>query len=1026
MSFLDRFKPQPRWKHVDPAIRAAAVPEIPDDDEHRDVIADLARMDDDVRVRRAAIGCLTDVARLADLARAEVDVDLRREITDRLVLIATEPGETDADAAMALEGLEDPRQFATIAKSSPHDTIRAVALGRVHETKALSSIARHASDPGTARDAVGRVNDGAELLNIALRTEHKEAGLAALEKCLEDGGLDEAAARNTLETVLARAKNKAVSKRARTMLQAMQDAEAARRMALEQWRHRVASVVARAEAIAANPSQPEADRELSDTEAEWRDVAAGGTFELDPDTAGRFGALVESARTGIAAHERAEAEQRAAAEHSAALRAVRISLCERLEHVSAENALNELEASRAEWEGLPEPSADDSADQQLRSRFLDASRVAVERHDNHQDRVRINTRLEELSLDAERVSADEHYADEAWAAVQGEWASLQAKSDTLDAAMAERYAAAEARVQIRAEEGRAAAERTVRQQIQRIEQLIDRATSRAAAEDLTLREAERIAREVRAAIDVPHVAGPAQHALVERLKAAQGVIGPKVHELRELDEWKRFANAAVQEELIARTEALRAKYGFDTPEGVKNEGVEPDGVESAGVAPEGMKPDGVKPEGVKNDYLDHVARELHDIQERWKLAAEAPRAQAQALWHRYRQAADPIQVKVREFFAQRVEERKGNLERKIALVERAEALSQSSDWIKTADELKKLQAEWQEAGPVPRQDTRATWKRFREACDAFFTRRNADLALRKATWAANQAAKEALCARAEVLGSSTDWDRAAVEIRRLQVDWKNVGPVRRTKSEALWQRFRLACDTFFDRYKRRDELELEARQADREALVTELEALVAAGRTDLSELHAPEVTGDIAPPSPSPFDNAALLERVRSLRNRWNQSLAAVRQGADPLSARFMNALERLIAAYPEAFQGTELDTDANRRKMEKLCERVEGFLKDAAVAPAGSQALAMMLREALASNTIGGRAGEETKWRAMADDVRSAQAAWTRLGPAPGDTGRQLGERFHRACSRLFEQLRRHVPQNAPQAQRGRPVGAR
>ena len=144
------------------------------------------------------------------------------------------------------------------------------------------------------------------------------------------------------------------------------------------------------------------------------------------------------------------------------------------------------------------------------------------------------------------------------------------------------------------------------------------------------------------------------------------------------------------------------------------------------------------------------------------------------------------------------------------------------------------------------------------------------------------------------------------------------------------------------------------------------------------------------------------------------------------MSARFMGALERLIAAYPDAFRGTELDTDANRRKMEKLCEKVEGFLKDAAAAPTSSQSLAAMLREALASNTIGGRAGEETKWRAMAEDVRNAQAAWTRLGPAPDETGRQLGERFHRACSRFFEQFRRHVPQNAPQVQRGRPVGAR
>ena len=81
------------------------------------------------------------------------------------------------------------------------------------------------------------------------------------------------------------------------------------------------------------------------------------------------------------------------------------------------------------------------------------------------------------------------------------------------------------------------------------------------------------------------------------------------------------------------------------------------------------------------------------------------------------------------------------------------------------------------------------------------------------------------------------------------------------------------------------------------------------------------------------------------------------------------------------------------------------------------------MLREALASNTIGGRAGEESKWRAMADDVRQAQASWSRLGPVPGDTGRQLTERFHKACNRFFEQLRRKVPPqpSAPRSGGGR-----
>jgi hypothetical protein len=139
-----------------------------------------------------------------------------------------------------------------------------------------------------------------------------------------------------------------------------------------------------------------------------------------------------------------------------------------------------------------------------------------------------------------------------------------------------------------------------------------------------------------------------------------------------------------------------------------------------------------------------------------------------------------------------------------------------------------------------------------------------------------------------------------------------------------------------------------------------------------------------------------------------------------------MGALERLLTTYPDAFRGTELDGEANQKKMVKLCERVEGFLNEATSAPTTSQGLAERLREALAANTIGGRAGEETKWRAMAEDVRSAQAAWSRLGPVPGDAGRELADRFHKATNRFFDHLRRHMPQQESAPRRGKPVGAR
>src|SRR5205814_3146067 len=107
-----------------------------------------------------------------------------------------------------------------------------------------------------------------------------------------------------------------------------------------------------------------------------------------------------------------------------------------------------------------------------------------------------------------------------------------------------------------------------------------------------------------------------------------------------------------------------------------------------------------------------------------------------------------------------------------------------------------------------------------------------ELKKRKHEWAANMARKQALCERAEALSTSTDWEPAAAEIRKLQAEWKTVGPVRRDRSEAIWQRFRKACDAFFDRYKHRDEVERLSRLAQRETAIQDLEALVAPAGTE--------------------------------------------------------------------------------------------------------------------------------------------------------------------------------------------------
>src|SRR5207253_10917382 len=147
----------------------------------------------------------------------------------------------------------------------------------------------------------------------------------------------------------------------------------------------------------------------------------------------------------------------------------------------------------------------------------------------------------------------------------------------------------------------------------------------------------------------------------------------------------------------------------------------------------------------------------------------------------------------------------------------------------------------------------------------------------------------------------------------------------------------------------------------------------------------------------------------------WQQEIAARgvdRERAAALDQRFAAAFARILADPPGAFAGSDLDVDANRKRMEGLVRRMEelansaapsgGAAGDAALSP--TTRLAEMLKEALAANTIGGKVDEESRMRAAAEEVRQAQASWARIGPVPEDTRRALADRFSRACRRVTE----------------------
>src|SRR5262249_9551643 len=154
--------------------------------------------------------------------------------------------------------------------------------------------------------------------------------------------------------------------------------------------------------------------------------------------------------------------------------------------------------------------------------------------------------------------------------------------------------------------------------------------------------------------------------------------------------------------------------------------------------------------------------------------------------------------------------------------------------------------------------------------------------------------------------------------------WRSIGPVKKTKSEAIWVRFRAACDRFFARYADRHNAARAERIAAREAICVELEGLAASNA------------------EPVPVGSAEaqrLLAVVRGIRTRWQQETAS--HGVPPeqgraLDQRFAAALAAAVARWPEVLGGTDLDTSANAKRLEVLVRRIEELA--ASLSPAAAQ----------------------------------------------------------------------------------------
>ncbi len=180
---------------------------------------------------------------------------------------------------------------------------------------------------------------------------------------------------------------------------------------------------------------------------------------------------------------------------------------------------------------------------------------------------------------------------------------------------------------------------------------------------------------------------------------------------------------------------------------------------------------------------------LRAILDEWKTISGLDRKVDDALWKRYSAAREAFNRRRGAHFAELDRERSSIRQAKEQLCERAEELSDSTDWTATSAEFRKLLTEWKAAGRATREVDDALWRRFKAAQDVFFAARNAVTAEKDAEFRANATAKEALLAEAEKLDTSNH-EAARAALRSIAEKWDAIGKVPRERSAELERRLR--------------------------------------------------------------------------------------------------------------------------------------------------------------------------------------------------------------------------------------------
>lgn len=323
---------------------------------------------------------------------------------------------------------------------------------------------------------------------------------------------------------------------------------------------------------------------------------------------------------------------------------------------------------------------------------------------------------------------------------------------------------------------------------------------------------------------------------------------------------------------------------------------------------EKIKAMATSPEAANKSYQEFKA-----LQQEWKEIKAVPPERANELWRNY-------QLYVEQFYdllnlnrEAREYDFKKNLELKTKLCEEAEKLAEMPDVISAFHQLQELHQEYRETGPVSKDLREKVWARFKAASTVINKKHQEHFEQIRTQEKENLEKKTALCEKVETIADEEnkgagDWEKHTKEIIAIQTEWRKIGFAPQKMNVKIFQRFRVACDKFFDGKAEffKNLKSVFAENIEKKKVLVEK----AKSLTDSTDWHS-------------------TTDKLIALQKEWKTIGMVPKKEGDKLWGDFLSACNHFFEARNAANAGTHKEEHENLDKKNEIIGKLQDLLKN-------------------------------------------------------------------------------------------------